>query len=236
MNEPLRNEPRASDIVDMRLLEAMRTTGCPVCAVRVRAEQGMLDAIINERVLDRGFRAELERTQGFCRRHVAALVPTDRREGGGTLGSSILLAAVIDRRIGELRGAAGARGRDLRARLKAARERPPCIACQHGATAVETAVTRFAERTRDPAWAGALAGAALCLDDFVALWSHAGPDASFEPVARAQVARFDDLRGRLEGYAHHSSHDRRDLLTDDERTAADEASRALGGDLQEARG
>lgn len=222
--------PPASDIIDMRLLDAMRADGCPVCAVRARAEKGILDTIINERVLDRGFRADLERKQAFCRRHVAELVPTDRRETGGILGSTLLLGAVLDRRIADLGTAVGSRGRDLRRRLKDARHRPPCLVCVQGATAVETALARFAERSRDGAWAAVLADTPFCFDDFLALWSNAGSEAAFEPVARAQLARFDDLRGRLEGFAHHSSHDRRHLLRDEERTAADEATRALGGD------
>ena len=53
------------------------------------------------------------------------------------------------------------------------------------------------------------------------------PDAG--AVVDAQLARLDDLRARLEGFAHHSAQDRRHLLTDEERAAADEASRVLGG-------
>ena len=183
--------PQARDLVDVRLLEAMRLGGCPICAVRARSERATLDAIINERVLDIGFRAELERSQGFCRRHVAELLPTDRRETGGMLGSSMLLSAVIARRTADLDAAIGSRGRGLRARLKRARERPPCIACSQGATAVETALVRLSERAGDAAWGAALTAAPLCLDDFLALWATAGSDPGFEPVARAQLARFD---------------------------------------------
>lgn len=222
--------PQARDLVDVRLLEAMRLGGCPICAVRARSERATLDAIINERVLDIGFRAELERSQGFCRRHVAELLPTDRRETGGMLGSSMLLSAVIDRRTTDLDAAIGSRGRGLSARLKRARERPPCIACSQGATAVETALVRLSERAGDTAWGAALTVAPLCLDDFLALWATAGSDPGFEPVAQAQVARFTDLRRRLDGFAQHSSHDRYHLLTDEERSAADEATRVLGGD------
>ena len=223
-------DPQARDIVDVRLLEAMRLGGCPVCAVRARSERATLDAIINERVLDIGFRAELERSQGFCRRHVAELLPTDRRETGGMLGSSMLLAAVIDRRAGDLGAAVGSRGRSLRARLKRARDRPPCVACTQGATAVDTALARLSERASDPAWHEVLAAAPFCLDDLLALWATAGHDPAFEPVARRQLDRFEDLRRRLEGFAQHSSHDRYHLLTEEERSAADEATRALGGD------
>jgi hypothetical protein len=228
-SEPV-GQPSAVDIVDVRLLEALRLGGCPVCAVRARSERATMDTIINERVLDLGFRADLERRHGFCRRHVAELVVAGRRETGGILGASLLLSAVIARRTEGLGGAIGSRTRGLRGRLTAARRRPPCMACSQGASAVETALARFADRSGDADWAGVLAAAPFCLDDFLALWSVAGPKATFEPVARAQLDRYDDLRRRLEGYAHHSSHDRRHLLTDSEAAAADEATRALGGD------
>ena len=118
--------PQARDLVDVRLLEAMRLGGCPICAVRARSERATLDAIINERVLDIGFRAELERSQGFCRRHVAELLPTDRRETGGMLGSSMLLSAVIDRRIDRSRR--GDRiARSTPARPAEARPRAPAV-------------------------------------------------------------------------------------------------------------
>ena len=223
-------DPQATDIVDARLLDAMRVGGCPVCVVRARSEKATMDAIINERVLDIGFRADLERKQGFCRRHVAELVPTDRRETGGILGSSMLLSAVIDRRIDLVRGGIGAGGHRLRVRLRLARKRPPCIACSQGETAVATALGRFADRSSDAAWAAVLAATPFCLDDFLLLWQEAGSRRGFEPVARRQVERFEDLRRRLDGYSHHSSHDRLQLMTDEERTAADEATRLLGGD------
>ncbi|MFL5674633.1 MAG: DUF6062 family protein [Chloroflexota bacterium] len=224
-------DPPASDIVDARLLEAMRGGGCPICVVRARSEKATMDAIINERVLDIGFRADLERKQAFCRRHVAELVPTDRRETGGILGSSMLLSAVIDRRLDLVRGGTRPGGSGIRVRLRLGRKRPPCVACSQADTAVGTAIVRFADRSSDPAWATALAGTAFCLDDFLLLWEAARSRRGFEPVARRQVERFDDLRRRLDGFAHHSSHDRLQLMTDEERTAADEATRLLGGDL-----
>ncbi len=107
----------AKDLVDVRLSDAFGTGGCPICAVRARSERAMLDTIIAERVLDIPFRESLERTQGFCRRHVAELVLADRRGPGGILGSSILYGAMLDRRLEPLRGALGRRGRSLRTRF-----------------------------------------------------------------------------------------------------------------------
>ena len=223
------SDPQAADIVDVRLLEALKLGHCPICTVRARSEKATMDAIINERVLDIGFRADLERKQGFCRRHVAELVSTDRRVTGGILGSSMLLSAVIDRWIDLVRGG-GSRGRRLRVGLSLARTRPPCVACTQGETAVRTAIGRFANRSGDADWSEMLGEAAFCLDDFLLLWDRARSRPEFEPLARRQLARFEDLRRRLDGYAHHSSHDRIQLMTDEERTAADDATTALGGD------
>jgi Family of unknown function (DUF6062) len=218
------------DLVDVRLVEAIRQGGCPICVVRARSERATLDAIIGERVLDIGFRAELERTVGFCRRHVAELVETDQREGGGILGASILLGAVLKRRLDEVTPAVGSSGRGLRSRVRKARRRPRCIACSQGVTAVDTAAMRFIERSHDQTWALVLSSAPFCFDDFLLVWEVAASERAMNPVVDAQSARFADLNARLEGYARHSSHDRRHLLTDDERSAAGEATDALGGD------
>ena len=189
----------------------------------------MLDSILAEHVLDITFRGELERSKGFCRRHLREMIDADRGETGGILGSSILYAAMLERRLVPLRGVVGARGRGLRTRLAAARKRPPCVACGQGASAVETALGRLVERAADPAWADVTADAPFCLDDLVLLWSAAGDAPSFAPVAARQLARVEEVRVRLEGFIDHSAHDRRHLLTDPERIAARDAAVLLGG-------
>jgi hypothetical protein len=221
--------PPSSDLVDVRLLDAVERGGCAICAVRARSERATLDAIIAERVLDLGFRAGLERDHAFCRRHVAELIEADRR-ASGVLGSSILYGAMLERRLAGIRDATGRRGRSRRSRIDAVRRRPPCLVCQQGAQAVDTAVGRLAERAADPAWVALLGSIAFCLDDLALLAAAAGDDTAFRPVLAAQLERLADLHRRLEGYAHHSAQDRRHLLTDDERSAAQEAARVLGGD------
>ena len=71
----------------------------------------------------------------------------------------------------------------------------------------------------------------FCLDDLTALLAAAGDEASFAPIAAHHLARLDDLRRRLGDFVDHSAQDRRHLLTDEERAAADEAARLLGGGL-----
>ena len=134
----------------------------------------MLDAIIAERVLDIAFRESLERTQGFCRRHVAELVAADRRGPGGILGSSILLR-------GDPRPAARAAPRRARARGRIAAARGwPAPASGRRASPATRARRRSrppsggsSARTGDPAWAAAVGGP-FCLDDLLALWRAAG--------------------------------------------------------------
>ena len=218
----------ARDIIDVRLAAAIESGGCAVCAVRARSERATLDAIIAERVLDIGFRAGLEREHGFCRRHTAELLEADRR-AAGILGSSILFGAIIERRLAALREALRTRGRTRRQRLAEAGRRPPCLACGQGDSAVEIALARLAERSADPAWAEVMLGIPFCLDDLIALLAVAGDAASFVPIADHHLGRLEDVRRRLDGYVDHSAHDRRHLLTDDERAAADEAARLLGG-------
>jgi hypothetical protein len=220
----------ARDLLDVRLAAAIEVGGCPLFVVRERAERGMLDATIAERVLDLGFRAGLERDHGFCRRHAAGLLVADRR-ASGILGSSILYGAMLERRLAGLREALTTRGaRRRRGKLSDAARRPPCLVCGEGVSAVDVAAGRLAERMADPAWSSAAAAAPFCLDDLVRLLAASADTPAAGDVIDAQLARLDDLRARLEGYAHHSAQDRRHLMTDAERAAADEAARVLGGD------
>jgi hypothetical protein len=218
------------DLVDVRLVAALEVGGCAICVVRARAESAATIAVLDgERVMDVGFRAGLERTNSFCQRHAAKLIVADRR-ATGILSSSILYGALVGRRLAALRQALAARGRGRRNRLAEARVRPPCVICSEGEASVDVASQRLVDRSADPAWATVIGGVPLCLDDLVVLVALAGDLATFVPIAERQVARLSDLERRLDEYAHNSSPDRRHLMTDDQRRAADEASKVLGGD------
>ena len=219
----------ARDLVDVRLAAAIQPGGCAICAVRARSERATLDAIIAERVLDIGFREGLEREHGFCRRHSAELLEANR-QASGSLGASILFGAIVERRLAALRDGLNARGRGRRQRLAAAGRRPPCIACSQGDSAVDVAIGRLVVRSGDPAWATAMLEIPFCLDDLTLLLAAAGDEASFAPIAQHQLARLEALRRRLADFVDHSAQDRRHLLTDEERAAADEAARLLAGD------
>jgi hypothetical protein len=217
------------DLVDVRLVAAIEVGRCVICAVRARAESGAIDAVVDERVMDIGFRAGLERTYAFCQRHIAAVIVAERGSSG-ILSSSILYGAIISRRLAALREALGTRGRGRRNRLADAGTRPPCVICREGSEATGVALTRLVQRSADPAWSQVIGEIPFCLDDLVTLLAAAGDTPAFAPIAERQLARLDDLADRLDEYAHNSAPERRHLMTDDHRRAGDEASRLLGGD------
>ena len=218
------------DLVDVRLAAAIDVGGCAICVVRSRAESASTVAVLDgERVMDVGFRAALERTSSFCRRHMAALLVADRRSSG-ILSTSILYGTLVSRRVAGLRDATGSRGRTRRRRLADAQIRPPCVICSEGMSSAEVATQRLVERSGNPAWAAVIGEIPFCIDDLVALLAAAGDSATFPPIAERQLARLDDLATRLDDYAHNSAPERRHLMSDEHRRAVDEAARALGGD------
>ena len=106
-----------------------------------------------------------------------------------------------------------------------------CPVCVQVAVADRIALGRLLARLAEPAWRSALAAAELCLDDLLRLWAAAieRRDVSWPGVATAQLERIEELAARLEAFAHHSSYDRRHLMTDAERSASGEAAAFLGG-------
>jgi hypothetical protein len=218
------------DLVDVRLVAAISLGGCAICAVRSRAESAATVAVLDgERVMDVEFRAGLERSASFCRRHVSVLIVAERR-ATGILSSSILYGTLLARRVAAIREALRSRGRGRRKRLADAAVRPPCVICSEGAAAVDVALQRLVDRSADPAWAEVIGDIPFCVDDLVLLMAQAGDSLSFPTIAERQLARLEDLEQRLDAYAHNSSPERHHLMTDDHRRAADDAARALGGD------
>jgi uncharacterized protein DUF6062 len=225
MAEPL----TARDLLDSRLAEILAEPGCPVCRYRNRSARRLIAAILAESVNDRGFRRDLDRARGFCPAHTHDVLAADRRESGGSVAAAILFGAVANVRGEELESAVLERGRTRTNRLAASRRAPDCPACAESAAAEGHAVARLLDRTADAGWSDALGGAEVCFDHLLALSIPGAAVAPWAPVEERQRARIRELRERLRLFAHHSSHDRRHLITDEERRSADEAARLLGG-------
>lgn len=224
-----------AEIGDVALADLLAGSGCPLCRLRADASRRYLDSLLWEGVNDPGFRGRLVAGRGFCRAHARGVLAADRQQTGGSLGAAILLSTAVRQRLGELRGvAAERRGRRSAARAAAARP-ADCPVCEQVAHAQQAAISRLLARLDDPRWRSTVAHATFCLDDLLVLWAAADRrvSAGWPEVLEAQLRQIADLVARLEAFAHHSSYDRRHLLTDEERRAADDAALFLGGDPAE---
>jgi hypothetical protein len=217
------------DLADARLADRVRAGGCPICRHRDDAASRFIDSMLWESVNDVTFRRELDSARGFCRRHTHDVLAADRRQSGGSVGSAILFGAVLAIRAAEFDAAQRTSGRARRRRLADAKVPPACPVCLEARRAEADAVPAVVRLSADPAWAKALALAELCIDHLLALLAEPDRPATWGEIEARQRARIEGLRGRLAAFAHNSSHDRRHLLTQDERAAADEAARLLGG-------
>ena len=61
----------------IRLEEALRGTGCPVCTEIERTEKHYLEGMLYEYVLDAGVRKKLHQQHGFCTRHAKLALATE---------------------------------------------------------------------------------------------------------------------------------------------------------------
>lgn len=231
-------QPRASttpplpvrDLVDMRLADLLARPGCPACRGRSAAEERFLDAWLYERVNDVRTRQELDVSRGLCEPHIHALLAADRERAGGALGTAILYDAMLRVRLHELTVAHAARGRGRGKRLADAAAPPGCLVCREAATGERTVLEGLIGHLADAAWAEATASAPLCLPHLRDLMVAGSGDARWAPIEARQLARLHDLQRRLQGFAHHASHDRRHLRTPEEEASVDEAAALLGRD------
>ena len=106
---------------------------------------------------------------------------------------------------------------------------PACPVCQEEAAARIRFIGTALARSGDPAWQEALASSPFCLDHLLAVMAAAPPSDAWRVIEARQLERAEALRARVASFAHRSAHDRRHLITDDERTATDDAAEFLGG-------
>jgi len=215
---------------DISLADLLGQPGCPICRLRRDSSERYLRALLWEGVNDIGFRARFSAGRGFCRRHAHETLAADRAQSGGSVGTAILLGSMARGRLAELKRLPTNRTRRAREAVRMASQPPSCPICEHVAAAERMAVDRLLARLTDARWRQALTAADFCLDDLLVTWATAtdGRNPDWPEVAAIQLERIEQLVGRLDSFAHHSSHDRRHLLTDSERRAADEAAAFLG--------
>lgn len=215
---------------DARLADAFAEPGCPLCRMRADRERSYVESILAEFVNDVPFRGELDRARGFCEPHVHALVEADRRGSGGLLGPAILFHAVLRLRLREATDARRTKDRSRSKRVAEARTLAQCPICAEIRRADSVTVAGLVHLAADLAWAQAAASADVCLDHLLAMMSEPPSTDGWAQVEAHQLARLRQLEETLESFVQRSSHDRRHLITDEERASLAAAAIALGGD------
>jgi hypothetical protein len=230
MTPPL-PRPRPRQMGDERLIAALAATGCPVCTEVERAGRDYLESVLYEQANDVAFRRRLLAGGGFCAQHTRLTESVDRLKSGGALGAAILLQAVLRPRLAALSSVRGDRS-SAKQLGEATRDAWDCVCCEHETRVTTDVLDRALQNAAaDPVWADWLTGADLCLSHLAAVVERSRAQAAelTAPLLQAQVARLRDVDERLAAFQHHHAHDRRALLTDDERRSVSEVRVTLAG-------
>lgn len=86
----------------IRLEEALRGSGCPVCTEIERTEKHYLESLLHEYVLDAGVRKKLHRQHGFCTRHAKLALATELNLKSDGLHLATMFETVIDEHVKQL--------------------------------------------------------------------------------------------------------------------------------------
>jgi hypothetical protein len=223
----------ARDFEEIRLAEAIEGGRCPICDARQEAIWAALRGLAREGATDVDLRARMDRGLGFCQDHSAGLSKMELLQTSSQLATAVLLDAVLRRRLAVLRKTAGVDPAS-QARAIGAIVPPRCPVCARAAESSQAAVDRLLSLSASEAWAAALGGCEICLEDLYALWLAAvsGPrdlQARWSRIATAQVNRLEALQKTLAEYAHNSTQDRRHLITKEQHEAGAAALRLFGG-------
>ncbi len=223
----------ARDFEEIRLAEALERGRCPICDARQEATYASLRGLAREGATDRGLRKSMDHGVGFCQAHSVGLSKMELLQTSSQLATAVLLEAILKRRLAALKKLPGS---DSAGQGRAIAEitTPRCPVCDRAAEAAAAAVARLLGLSADAAWAGALSGGEICLQDLCAIWAAAATgsrevQARWNAIATAQLARLEVLRGTLAEYAHNSTSDRRHLITTEQHAAGAAAIRLFGG-------
>lgn len=223
----------ARDFEEIRLAEAIEQGRCPVCDARHGAAFGALRGLAREGATDVGLRAGMDTGLGFCQPHSAGLARMELLQTSSQLATAVLFDAVLRRRLVAIRSLAG---NDIakQARGLADLADPRCPVCARMAEASGAAVTRLLGLSADAAWSAGLGSAEICLQDLYVLWAAAaaGPrevGRRWSAILTSQLGRLEALQRELAGFAHNSTHDRRHLLTPEQKAAGAASIRFFGG-------
>jgi hypothetical protein len=233
-NDPLYHE----------LLAACLQPGCPVCRVVQASLEHTLRSFFYESVNDRGLRAELRRSLGFCREHTwLALEPGL----GDALGVAILYNDVFKtvlRRLphpsdsaskGGLASLLGQVQRQFAEKVKAARlaltATAPCPICLQSETSTRLALNALVTHLVDPVLPDALrASEGLCLPHLRSALGAAPGEEQVDALLSISRSRLEALQVELEELIRKNDYRFRDEPSGSERDAWLRAARLAVGE------
>jgi hypothetical protein len=224
---------------EIRLIDACRQPGCPVCR-RVREESlGHLQALVDEHVTDPDTRRALRASWGLCNWHTWMLLDVDTGRLGASIYHEDLLREAIDRvaevtdrrrpRLGawlaRVRGAS-----EESALVAASARRTRCPLCVTAAGAERECLLSFLRLIDDPELAGAYAEAsAICLRHLVAAVAlRPDADQTRRLVERTRP-KWQAIRGALRSFVDKHDYRNRAAYTDEEIASCVRAFEVLAG-------
>ncbi len=177
----------------VKVREALRRGGCPVCRVASASARRYLWGFLYEQVNDPEVRDTLRRSRGFCRHHAWMLT-----QFYDTLGVSIVHHHLVRDLAQDLRAVAGG-ARGLRPRAPARTQ--PCPACRVVRQSEQNALEALVQRLDDEQVRAGLAGdAPLCLPHLLAAWDRVPDAAALRRLAALQVSALEALGRQLEEF------------------------------------
>jgi len=225
----------SDDITMVKVREALKQGGCPICRIVTQSARRYLDGFLYEQVNDPEVRAELVKSRGFCTHHAWMLI-----QFHDTLGVAIVYRHLVQELARDYHAIAqdavvhktARRGAGFGARVRAdLRPSRPCPACQIVHRAEEYALTALLQRLEDGEVEAALRGESFfCLPHFVKAAELAQDGQQVRRLAGMQEAMLETMRGHLDELIRkHDYRFRDEGVTSDESVAWMRAIEALVG-------
>ena len=215
---------------DDGLVEALTSSGCPMCVHVARIAPQYLDSLLYQHTTDRAYRDRFLEGGGFCGRHVRAALVADTAGNGDGVGGGIFLRSQLGARRRALEGAGGFRA--ARRIREATRTAWGCPVCENELTLAAAAARRLVDLTEaDATWREWVTTAPWCLahhGDVLAAAADAGRGTLSE-LRERQLVQMREIEERLDSLAHDSSHGRRGQVTPEVRASVREAADILAG-------
>lgn len=231
-----------------RLVEACGLAGCPVCRCVEEDSRRALDAILYEHVTDPEMRKGLRAAWGFCNWHAWSLLDAETAATGAAILYEDLVREcrrVVERSVrrgtgsvrstfSRLRALVWSSGRSAVPRLVAQfRVRPRCPVCTRLERAEAAYVDAVVDFAADPQFVRAYQrSSGLCVPHLVFALERNAAREGRATLVRMTLARWDDLRGRLERFVAKHEYRSTEPITDGEADSYRLASELLAGRRQ----